>query len=312
MNIVFVVLQVLLLASVASGGLYYETLANLLTKEEGGDRGNRGGGEAAAAESFTPHQNLDFSSIPPHLLNYTRILIIGDSCDRYAVSDWCDRCGFPALKERDIIPNNFTQNQTYFSIFQPYGARRRGWEVRTCECARESVVLSFLFQKFGVKPQGPWHFPLQTSAGLEDVLRPGLRINDVWRLGQYTALAPLARVMGGWPHGVSLSSYFWDLSHPDPEGIRRNHSDIWLKQWKTNATELMQIVKHDLKTLNNDIWLGWRSANYFVPVPEGYHWNTNHALLLLQKMNHITDELAPSLGYKVVNTLRMSSSLRDL
>ena len=206
--------------------------------------------------------------------------------------------------------------------------RRKSWEVRTCECSSRRVALSFLFNKFGVKPERPWHTPISTMAGAEGVIRPGLNLSELWNAAQRPAMVPLQRAMGGRPHGVVMTSVFWDLSYPDISGIRTNHSDLWLEEWKTNATELMRIVKSEFSvdvtstSLSSSSkqpfkmpWFGWRLANEFIPVKMNLvvgFWNSDHALSLLHKMNNIMVNHAPTQGYQIVDTMiRMDKKGKD-
>lgn len=84
----------------------------------------------------------------------TRILLIGDSVDRYSIEDWCNSYKYNIIKGGDKILTNGTFPNTVFDYFGNYHERNRAWEIRICENHSKQVIIGFLFNKIGVKPSG--------------------------------------------------------------------------------------------------------------------------------------------------------------
>lgn len=128
-----------------------------------------------------------------------RLLFIGDSIDRLMVEDWCSLVNGTIFKENTISPlttppprppshrssqlSQLSQPQplqsqplqpqlqlqhNVHSVFKVYGRKRKSWEIRLCQSLQHNVRITFLANKFGVKPHPPWHSPIATMSGMEE------------------------------------------------------------------------------------------------------------------------------------------------
>ena len=270
-----------------------------------------------------------------------RLLIIGDSVDRYAIEDWCAKSNNNSylFTERSSLATLASSN-TVQDLLKPFGQRRKAWEIRVCErqilSTGRVIYVAFLFNKLGVKPRPFWHTPLATMGGLARY--DFHNTSESFRVGIAPAVVPIVKAMGGQPHGVLLNSVFWDLSHLYKEMeatyIRENSNSTttenakdtdtskfvpkrsniddeeWLGEWFKNASLLMEVVK---ETFPHSSWFGWRRANTFHPVVKG-HWNTFGALRQLLQMEKRVPELCEKGGYELISFSVKSSqvSLRDV
>jgi hypothetical protein len=93
-------------------------------------------------------------SFTQNVRKLTRILLIGDSVDRYSIEDWCNAYKYNIIKGGDKTITNGTYPNTVFNYFGNYHERNRAWEVRICENHSKQVIIGFIFNKIGVKPSG--------------------------------------------------------------------------------------------------------------------------------------------------------------
>lgn len=234
---------------------------------------------------------------------YLRLIVIGDSVDRYMVQDWCSFVEGHIHTEISRARTNHTGDSNVIDLFYPYRSRHRSWEIRICENYKGKVYVSMIANKFGVKNYPPWHMPLRTMSGLESILSTQtFTLSELFNIGMAPAAVPINRATGGEPHGVLLNSAFWDLSHPDKDNIRTEaNKENWLNSWERNVTDLMQIIK---RTFPNTTYFAWHTGNNFATVPEGAHWNTRFALDLLHKMNAASEDIAKRNGYDWIDFAR--------
>ncbi len=240
--------------------------------------------------------------------SYLRLLVIGDSVDRYMVDNWCKAVDGNLHTEISWSTTNHSNSATIHEIFHPYKSRHRSWEIRVCEDWRRKVYVSTIANKFGVKPFPPWHMPIRTMSGLETILTSqNLSLSELFALALAPALIPVNLSTGGEPHGVMLNTAFWDLSHPDPHQVRtRQNKENWLQSWSRNLTEFMHIVK---TALPRTTYFGHHTGNDFPTV--NYHWNTPFALELLHAMNNRSARVAAESGFDWVDFARYPIKMRD-
>lgn len=87
-----------------------------------------------------------------------RILLIGDSVDRYAVSDWCtNKTGHYCVSSFEEKSHNdeFCQtinNKSFESMFSAFG-RIESWELSTCFHQSRLVIVTSIFNNYGVRNQ---------------------------------------------------------------------------------------------------------------------------------------------------------------
>jgi hypothetical protein len=232
------------------------------------------------------------------VIGQVRILFIGDSLDRYLVQDWCSHNNGTIFMENSMsTPSTSTQSTTVHEIFKVFGRRRRSWEVRLCDSKRNDVVLTAVANKFGVKPSPPWHSPIATMSGMEHELNvTSFDVDSLFRFAILPALRPLEIISGGPPHGVFVTSAYWDLSHPDPDQLRLLNSSFWLDAWSKNASELMKTVAN---LSESACWKAWHLPPPFYTV--SHHWNTEYALGLLRRMNAAAEKIADTYGFRLVD-----------
>lgn len=261
--------------------------------------------------------------------NYTRLLLIGDSVDRYLVIDWCSagaaagQCKLFTEASREAT--NASSPATVWDLMKVHGRRRKAYEIRVCECWQKRVMVTYVANKFGVKANGPWHSPIATMAGAETELAASSNktLLETFSIGLFPVFAALEKAAGGPPHGIMFSSVFWDLSHPDPEGIREKQPNLWLKGWETNVSLAMQLIQTYYPSDFNMTNYGrlhsckrhymWRTANHFRIVPPTSHpfWATSHADLLRKEMNNRSAALCEERGFAWIDFTKQRIRLRD-
>lgn len=235
-----------------------------------------------------------------------RIVLIGDSVERCAVEDWCRKYNGTLMNDYaslDFIDSSMTLDK----LLKPYNQRRKAWEIRLCDASlSKNIIMATVCNKFGVKPQPPWHRPLMTSASLTIANFTGFQVSDIFRVGIKPALDILTKAMGGPSHGIMLNSAFWDLSHPDPENRRRLNRADWLQSWAKNLTSLMSVVKNHYRNADTS-YFAWRKASK--PTVDASHWNTLYAHELLVDMNILSEEVARNQSFDVLDFYKVV--LRD-
>lgn len=250
------------------------------------------------------------------------LLIIGDSVDRYMVEDWCKHRSRGYLHtERTKQPLLFYAKTSLHEVLKPQGMRRKSWEVRICEhvAPNGSMSVVFIANKFGVKPQPPWHSPIATMSGFEaELTGKNYSQSELFRIALMPGVEALRRAVSadGSFHGILLSSSFWDLSHPDPTGRRLNNGTNWVAEWASNVSTLMRTVRGALPGAQ---WYGWHTMNMFhvvqtapavqksieagqaVQRPNRFvmkpRWNTKHARNLLVQMNAVSQSICRENNY---------------
>jgi hypothetical protein len=240
---------------------------------------------------------------------YLRLLVIGDSVDRYMIQDWCKYNNGHMHFEASNYKTNHTNGLTVREIFEPHKSRFRSWEIRVCENYERRIYVSMVSNKFGVKPFPPWHMPLRTESGLESIFRTqNFTLPKLFNLAIVPAFEPIEKSTGGYPHGVMLSTTFWDLSHPDIHNVRTKENKLnWLNSWQRNVTILMQTVRASFPRTK---YFAWHTANRFSINPS--HWNTPFANELLLAMNGRSRNIANASGYDWIDFYNYQSlALRD-
>lgn len=93
--------------------------------------------------------------------DYIRLLIIGDSVDRYMVEDWCSNYQGVIMSERSFTAPNLTKTTqaltTVHQELKKFGMRRKAWDIRICDSSEKKIIIATIHNKFGVKPVGPWY-----------------------------------------------------------------------------------------------------------------------------------------------------------
>ena len=261
--------------------------------------------------------NRDVSDNSAQLSKQVSLFMIGDSCDRIGIEDWCRYNHGTMLLEKDLQGTNHTASLTVHSIFKAFGRRRLSWEIRVCECHERKIYLTFLANKHGVKPFSPWFAPIRTTAGIESVLSTfhphNGTLEELFHVALSPAIIPLQKCIGGAPHGVLLNSAFWDLSHPDMEVMRVSHREEWLQSWGRNVSKFMDIVR---AAFPHTTRFFWKTANNFSPVAVADwsvgHWNNRYALNLLADMKNLSHSMAKSKGFELIDYEKLSPFPRRL
>lgn len=84
--------------------------------------------------------------------NYSRIMVIGDSVDRYALMDWCQHVNGTLMSDKATITRSASKI-SMDTLLSKHGNRRKAWEVRLCDVQSKGprdLVMTFVSNKFGV------------------------------------------------------------------------------------------------------------------------------------------------------------------
>ena len=263
-----------------------------------------------------------------------RVVVIGDSVDRFMVEDWCVRHGGRLITQADTRVDNATDPVVSFlhHRFKENGARHNAWEFRVCHCAEYRVNVSFVMNKCGVRTNPPYWTPIRTMAGVEKELKNSKSVRQTVDISIGPALRALghAAVLGGHVHAVLLQSNFWDLSvlrdtildygydpsvtppdyvAPEPVGVSgyvppppppADVVDRWVDGWGRNASHLMAAVRHRVRA---DVYF-WRESTDFSVATMGA-WNDDIANSTKLLMDVRAWEETERSGYELVPVSRV-------
>ena len=230
-----------------------------------------------------------------------RVMVIGDSVDRYMVSDWC-------LENGGILYTDKTMNTfpALNQLMSPLSRRFKSWEFRTCISLSRGINISYVFNRIGVRTQEPFYMPLTTVAGLNEKEKSLLKNSNSQEKSIMITIGPALKalsdpkILGGEVEAVFLHSGFWDLSkRVDVKGQDNGVVAMgdWIDSWYNNATILMSLIQKRYPKAN---FFGWRYLSDFTiahsapknsnidaaprnPNPRNWHDATAHKLK--DKMN---------------------------
>jgi hypothetical protein len=201
-----------------------------------------------------------------------RVLLIGDSVDRYTVWDWCDHVGGLLLKEDTILPfagppirrhrgpgrvrpqlnaptsqptPTVSEFQAIIDKYRTLYARRNSLEPAFCDArAVRGIVVADITNKVGVNAHPPWMSQENVVSGLETMNFELMKdLNETFETVIGPGLDMLEDMMGGKPHAVLAHSMFWDFGRPDYSGDKENNPSRWADTWLQNVQVLLNIVK---------------------------------------------------------------------
>jgi hypothetical protein len=255
-----------------------------------------------------------------------RILMVGDSVDRYAVHDWCltkngSFCKTHTENGWIWIPTNCTTIGSYpdplYDLFKQ-SVRVYSWGVSVCDVLSENISLGFLFNMQGVSPNPPWFDPRKSHLGLETFIesKDMKTVDVVFRKCQGPAIAPLIRALGGHPDAIVIQSLLWDISRLITGTLGRNGGvaicnssslrDEWSSSWLRNASELVDTVS---SYFPNTHLKAWRGANQILdpdpPCKRTFINEVNERAKILAKQKQI-----PFLDFS--SYPGVSANMRDL
>jgi hypothetical protein len=264
-----------------------------------------------------------------------RMVVIGDSVDRFMVEDWCVRHRGRLITQAETRVNNATDPVVSFlhHRFKDHGARHNAWEFRVCHSAEYRVNVSFVMNKCGVRTNPPYWTPIRTMAGVEKELRSSMSVRQTVDISIGPALRALAtaEVLGGHVHAVLLQSNFWDLSvlrdtmldygydprvtppdyvAPEPLGASGYvpppppPADVvgrWVDGWGRNASHLMAAVRHCVRA---DAYF-WRESTDFSLATHGA-WNDDVANATKLLMDVRAWKETERSGYELIPVSRVS------
>lgn len=221
------------------------------------------------------------SSHPQHL----NILLIGDSVDRYLVTDYCrvqhvsNLCSTISEYSGKYHVTNCTSRGSgsvaLSSLFQ-FSKRIFPWSVVMCDDFDQDISIGFLFNTQGVSPQPPWFWPAKSTTGLEEYLvnmmsnnSNSFSVRQTFTAAQGPAIAPLLQGFGGQVDALLINSCFWDIGRlVTGELGRRGGQEIcsnplqradYVASWSRNASHLLNAIDEYFPHVR---WRGWRTSNY--------------------------------------------------
>ena len=205
------------------------------------------------------------------------LLLIGDSVDRYLVSDYCKarNANYCATIQdfggKYTITNCTTKGSYPLPLSGLFSFTKRifPWSVVFCEDFKEGVTVGFLFNTQGVSPCPPWFWPAKSMCGLENKNFDDYNVEQTFDIAQGPAVVPLRQAFGGEIHALLLNSVFWDIGRLVMGELGRlGGKEIcndsvkraqFVSSWASNASHLITTA---LKYFPQLKWKGWRTANY--------------------------------------------------
>jgi hypothetical protein len=102
---------------------------------------------------------------------HINILLIGDSVDRYLVTDYCRQhnasmCATTKEYAGKYNTTNCTSRGSYpisLSDLFKFSKRIFPWSIVMCDDYKHHVSIGFLFNTQGVSPQPPWFWPQKSN-----------------------------------------------------------------------------------------------------------------------------------------------------
>lgn len=152
-----------------------------------------------------------------HELNNMRLFLIGDSVDRYAVSDWCHHYDGILVTDKTMNDPEYESSSAIMALkyeMSRYRDRQKSWEFRLCLCSQRNVNISFVFNRIGVHKSGPYFMPITTTYGIKKQLQKSKSLLHSLKLSIGPAIRILSKseIIGGNSlDGVIVNSGFWDL-----------------------------------------------------------------------------------------------------
>lgn len=214
-----------------------------------------------------------------HLRQHLNILLIGDSVDRYLVTDYCraqngNLCStideFSGTYHLTNCTSRGSGSVALSALFQ-FSKRIYPWSVVICDDYEQELSLGFLFNTQGVSPHPPWFWPAKSTIGLEDVdmISNSFSVSRTFAAAQGPAIVPLLQGFGGQVDAVIVNSCFWDIGRLvtgklGREGGREICSNPlqrseYVASWSQNVSHLLHAIH---KHFPQARWKGWRTANY--------------------------------------------------
>lgn len=221
-----------------------------------------------------------FQRIGAHLSEHLNILLIGDSVDRFMVTDYCkaqhaNLCATTQEFSGKFLLTNCTSRGSgasvaLSSLFQ-FSERIFPWSVVMCDDFEQDISVGFLFNTQGVSPHPPWFWPAKSSVGLDDLemMLNNYSVSQTFQAAQGPAIAPLLQGFGGHVDAVLVNSCFWDIGRlVTGELGRRGGREVcsnsalreqYVASWSRNTSSLLDAIHGYFPRAK---WRGWRTANY--------------------------------------------------
>ena len=255
------------------------------------------------------------------MIESLRVVVIGDSVDRYMVEAWCVANNGTLVTEANLRTDFSENNGTLAFLrhrFRDLTFRHNAWEFRVCQAPLMRTNVSFVMNKCGVSTNGPFWTPIRTTKGIETELETSKSVKETLQISLGPALHALshAKVLGGAPDAVILQSAFWDLGRlkdtlvpygRSPQG--QPQLGRWVRGWLANATMLMAAVQEEVFATA----YFWREATVF-GIAAG-EWNNKQAHAALVQMRKVISPYTEKRGYTfvpVVSKVSGSHQRRDL
>eukprot|EP01041_Mallomonas_annulata_P008622 gene8622-17789_t len=239
----------------------------------------------------------------------TRILVIGDSVDRFANLYWCkinngEFCQ-PRKHEHDrgehdkinltfcnsILPNN----HNYKEFFSSH-SRHSVWDIQICFLPQKSLILSFIFNNFGIRNQLQCN--KDAKSDLVNTGMEGFKYDVKYNTSTfiYKSLLPaiiaVETFIQGKNDGVLLQSALWDIRNSwecdDITNILHDDKlrQQWINNWKLNMESFILHMKSTI--FNDSLWFGMRSPNPLIYSKNEKPWiNKDMNILISMLMNSI-------------------------
>lgn len=202
--------------------------------------------------------------------NPLRILIIGDSLDRYMIHDWCvgTKGKFCRAYDDDDIHTNlncYTNGTRLISLKDTFRSftRSAAWSISICEHEIENVIVGFIFNTQGVASNSPWYIPSRSHVDIQgyDERKPKT-IKDAMNHFLFPAFPNLIQAMSGPPHALSLNSCLWDIARllyyaGEPTCQSNTLRADWIHSWTKNVSEWIDVLQEKLPSAE---WIGWRDS----------------------------------------------------
>jgi hypothetical protein len=237
-----------------------------------------------------------------------RILIVGDSIDRYYIDDWCRRRHQSLLTDQTIFSLTNISDRT-LALREVLGEDRRryrAWEIRICYAPTYNINVTYVFNKCGVGTSGPFHMPIMTMGGIEKSLMKSTSVEETFSVSLDKPMIAFqdTRISGGLPDVVIVHSMHWDLARLSREiamsyeAKSSYNNDSWVQAWTNNATQLMTAVK---KRIPYAQLYYWREATPFDIVKNAnLHWNDQFAFDMWQRCVSSIRKQLPYNGFELL------------
>lgn len=238
-----------------------------------------------------------------------RILIIGDSVDRYAVKDWChENSGIICTPDRNhseisckailSLEGNVARN---FSAFQ----RLKSWDMTFCFSKKRSIIMLSMLNALGVTPQ--LHCKESNNVGMEG-FEITKRYNYDTFLNQsiFAILPTVESALNGKFNGIMIHSSFHDVQRlvqcSGFDMISKHEEDRvdWVQNWLSDALHFVHVVKR--RYYGPSQWVGWRTANK-IATKVGWknYWFNEIGENLLFHMGNVANKISELNGIDLID-----------